>query len=175
VAAAFHPASGPAPRPAQTPALPGVYLHPGQVFLSVQPTAVTTILGSCVAVGLWDHERGVGGLCHYLLPESPKAQAPSPRFADAAVGQLLQGILALGARPGAVVAKVFGGACVLEAMRRAGHLGSRNVQRARALLAERGIRILAEDVEGDRGRKLVFHTHDGSAWVKLLSGDAPCK
>jgi chemotaxis protein CheD len=151
------------------PGLPGVYLHPGQISVSQTPCTVTTILGSCVAVGLWDAREGVGGLCHFLLPEGTRTQAPSPRFAEAAVAQLVSALAALGARPEALFAKIFGGACVIEAMRK-GHLGVRNVERARALLAERGIPIVGADVEGNRGRKLIFHTADGSAWVKLLTG-----
>jgi chemotaxis protein CheD len=64
---------------------------------------------------------------------------------------------------------VFGGACVLRAFRStAGNLGQKNVQTARALLLAEGIPVVAEDVDGERGRKLIFQTHDGSAWVRAL-------
>ena len=45
-----------------------VYLHPGQVFVSPDPTEVTTILGSCVAVCVFDPVLRLGGTNHYLLP-----------------------------------------------------------------------------------------------------------
>lgn len=66
-------------------------------------------------------------------------------------------------------AKLFGGACVLEAFReRKNHLGSENVRTARELLAAEAIPVIGEDVGGHRGRKLIFTTDDGSAWVKAL-------
>jgi chemotaxis protein CheD len=49
-----------------------------------------------------------------------------------------------------------------------GNLGQKNVQTARALLLAEGIPIVAEDVDGERGRKLIFQTHDGAAWVRSL-------
>jgi chemotaxis protein CheD len=66
-------------------------------------------------------------------------------------------------------AKLFGGACVLEAMQgRENHLGDKNVEIARKMLADAGIPVVASDVGGGRGRKLIFHPHEGSALVKLL-------
>ena len=145
------------------------YLHPGQIFVSAESSAVTTILGSCVAVCLYDRHLEIGGINHFLLPfDSGEGQALG-RFGDRAVGALIEQLLALGSRRERLRAKLFGGACVLDAFRdRQNHLGSQNVQIAREILATAEIPIVSSDVEGQRGRKLIFHTDDGSAWIKSL-------
>jgi chemotaxis protein CheD len=161
--------------PGEAQAIEGIYLHPGQVWVSHEPCAITTILGSCVAVGLFDPHLAIGGLCHFLLPQAPGSAPSSPRFAGGAIEKVLDKMTSLGARQERVLAKIFGGACVIEAMRTGYHLGRKNVERARAIVAAKGIPVVAEDVEGNRGRKLVFHTHDGEAWVKLLCGGSKWK
>jgi chemotaxis protein CheD len=146
-----------------------VYLHPGQLFASVEPATVTTVLGSCVAVCLWDPSTRIGGINHFLLPHWAGNESSSPRFGNVAMQTLLERILAVGARRAELEAKVFGGACVLAAFhRRPARLGDQNVDHAVRFLEERSIRISARDTGGQRGRKLVFHTEDGEAWVKEL-------
>jgi chemotaxis protein CheD len=135
---------------------------------------VTAILGSCLAVGLWDFSAGVGGLCHFLLPQwNGAGSATSPRFGNFAVAELVKEVCAAGANRPRLFAKIFGGASVLEKESEVGHLkiGRRNVDLARQILTEASIPILAEDVGGNRGRKLTFQTHDGNAWVKFLDGE----
>jgi chemotaxis protein CheD len=145
------------------------YLHAGHIFVSRMPCRVTTILGSCVAVGLWDPVTRVGGLNHFLLPQYTENGLSSPRFGNVAIHKLIEAIVAAGGRRKQFKAKLFGGACVLQAFQRgSGRLGERNVHVARAVLAEEGIPVCAEDVEGERGRKLIFQTHDGTAWVRSL-------
>src|SRR5260370_577160 len=74
-----------------------VYLHPGQMFASTEPCVVTTILGSCVAICLWDPSTGVGGANHYLLPYQVREGQSSARFGNVAVRGLIEKVLALGA------------------------------------------------------------------------------
>jgi chemotaxis protein CheD len=150
------------------PARRAVYLHPGQLATSREPAAVTTILGSCVGVCLWDPFAEVGGLNHFLLPESPAHAAPSPRFGDVAMARLLEGVLALGAARGRLRARVFGGACVLSAFESADHLGIRNAQVAADFLEREGIEVESRLTGGRRGRKLLFHTDDGTVHVREI-------
>jgi chemotaxis protein CheD len=155
--------------------LPGIYLHPGQLWVSDEPCSVTTILGSCVAVGLWDPASQVGGLCHFLLPQWSGNGTASARFGNVAVERLVGGVCAKGGRRERLQAKIFGGACVIAALNGGIHLGQRNVELARQLVAQAAIPVMAEDAMGTRGRKLIFHTHDGAAWVRLLAGDPSWK
>jgi chemotaxis protein CheD len=143
-----------------------VYLAPGRLYASAEDAQVTTILGSCVAVCIWDAQAQVGGLNHFLLPSGRPA---SPRFGDSAIALLIGRLLELGAHRGRLSAKVFGGACVLEAFRAdEWSLGARNVEIAREQLAAWSIPVVGEDVGGDLGRKLVFHVRTGAAWVRSI-------
>jgi len=151
--------------PAAAPAT--TYLHPGQIFVTAEPTAVMTILGSCVAVCLWDGQLKVGGMNHYLLPHWVNEGEASPRFGNVAIQRLIERLAALGSHAAHLQAKVFGGACVLEAFRTR-HLGTKNVEVARRFLQEASIPVVHEDVGGQRGRKLIFHVDDGATSVKLL-------
>ena len=146
-----------------------VYLQPGQLYASAQASAVTTVLGSCVAICLFDPVAEVGGMNHYLLPFFAGAGKGTPRFGNVAMAQLLERLLASGAVRGRLQAKVFGGACVLEAFQaRQGHLGEKNASVAFRLLEEHAIPVVSSDVGGRSGRKLIFHSDTGSAWVARL-------
>ena len=156
---------------ASTPAsaLPSVYLHPGQLVVATQPMQVTTIVGSCVAVCLWDPFLSIGGTNHFLLPTGLKTSGARLKYGNIATEELVERLVQAGARVGRLRAKLFGGACVLEAMQgTANHLGQKNVQAAREALAKAGIPIVDEDVGGSHGRKLIYHPHEGCALVKLL-------
>src|SRR5271169_2737528 len=75
------------------------YLIPGKIFAAAQPFAISTILGSGVALCLWDAKRGVGGANHVMLPEGPEDRETATRYANVANPALLQRLLGLGAEP----------------------------------------------------------------------------
>ena len=159
----------PPQQPAVVPGRPHAYVHVGQVFTAATPHVVSTVLGSCVSIALWDSLTGKGGLNHYLLPHHMTNGAASARFARPALEELLRQLRALGVAPTNLRAKLFGGASVVAATPSdRTPLGLQNVAVARELLAEAGIPIVADDVGGEHGRKLVFHTHDGAAWVRKI-------
>lgn len=146
-----------------------VYLYPGDLYASAEPSVVSTILGSCIAVCLWDPVLHHGGLNHFLLPHRIRMAEPSNRFAEPALANLIQKLERLGSTPTNLVAKVFGGACVMREMPEDGrHLGADNADAAYEGLARVGIRVVGGQVGGSRGRRLMFSTFDGAAWVKEL-------
>jgi chemotaxis protein CheD len=140
-----------------------VYLHPGQLAVARAPTAIKTILGSCVAVCLWDEQRGVGGMNHFLLPYgSVKSEAPG-RFGNGAIPRLIAAVRELGAEVATMRAKVFGGGAMIASTRPAVTcIGHKNSRVALELLELAGIPVIGRDLGGQRGRKIVFHTDTGS-------------
>jgi chemotaxis protein CheD len=156
---------------AKPPALAGpgaeVYLQPGQMIVSAAPRSVVTILGSCVAACLYDRERGIGGVNHYLLPRGPRS-AGAARFGEWAMPDLLEGVLAAGARRRSVEAKLFGGARVFAANTLPRDLGQENVDLALAFLETEKIPVAARSTGGNRGRRLAFQTADAVVWLKCL-------
>lgn len=141
-----------------------VYLHPGQVYVASHAALVSTILGSCVAVCLWDPAARIGGMNHFLLPSGKGA-----RYGGEAMAQLIDEMTARGAFAARMIAKVFGGACVIANFtgpRQA--IGAQNTEAALRFLADHSIPLRAQQTGGSRGRKLLFHTGTGQAYVKEI-------
>src|SRR5262245_49642044 len=145
-----------------------VFLSPGEVMCMAEPTMITTVLGSCVSVTLWDKDRRVGGLNHFVLPRG----GTGSRYGDTAMLELLEGVLELGAHLRSLEAKVFGGAAVLPTSGE-GSVGTANVAFALGELARRGIPIAGRRTGGERGRLLMFNTETGEAFVRWLGENDP--
>lgn len=144
------------------------FLQPGQLHVAMQPTAITTILGSCVAVCLWDPVRRVGGMNHYMLPHPSAGTASSLRFGAFALEELLTRMRGAGAKLPFLRARVFGGACMFQTMQAPTHLGVQNVELALDFLSRRAIEVVEVETGGNRGRKLVFFTDEGSACLNSI-------
>lgn len=148
------------------------FLHAGQVYVSSHREAIVLILGSCVAVCLWDSTSGIGGATHYLLPSWDGRGASSARYGNVAIAGLLQKLADAGAHRDKLRAKVFGGGCLFDIMREGrpnhDHLGRRNVEIAKEILTKERIPIISSDVGGDRGKRVTFHAQNGEAIVKEL-------
>lgn len=146
-----------------------VFVLPGGIHASATPTQITTTLGSCVAVCLWDARLRIGGMNHFLLPSATSPENDSLRYGDLATAALLQRLDAFGCHRRNLSAKVFGGAALFKSEQQyKNSLGAQNVAKALALLEIARIPVLAQDTGGNRGRKVVFNTDDGSAWSRII-------
>lgn len=144
---------------------PRHFLYPGQVFVSKDPIVISTILGSCAAVCLWDRHVKAGGMNHYLLPDGDSDGANRLRYGNSANPELLRQVLALGCEIRNLQAKIFGGSCAFGADP-SQSLGTRNVLLAEEFLRSAGIHVVEKDVSGKRGRRLVFQLADGVTTIK---------
>lgn len=145
------------------------YLLPGQLYASAEPCQIKTILGSCVAICLWDKRRGAGGMNHFLLPASRVGQPASLRYGDEATRVLLERLEVLGCRPPNLRAKIFGGSALFQSRDRYGiSLGAKNVAAALSLMKTAGIPVIAQETGGPQGRRLIFNTDDGVAWAQRI-------
>ena len=145
------------------------YLLPGQLFASAEAYQIKTILGSCVAICLWDKRRNAGGMNHFLLPRSGEDQPVSLRYADEATRMLLERLNSLGCRPPNLRAKIFGGASLFQTRDvYASTLGAKNVAAALELMKRASIPVIAKETGGAQGRKVLFNTDDGVAWSRRI-------
>ncbi|PYX47267.1 MAG: chemotaxis protein CheD [Acidobacteria bacterium] len=145
------------------------YLIPGKIFAAAQPFAISTIVGSGVALCLWDSEHKIGGANHFILPEGPEDSANATRYANIANQALLQRMFDLGAQRNSLEARIFGGSLPAVTFSSGGDcVGDRNVHAVTHFLKLNGIRLVQSEVGGTQGRKLVFHTDDGRAWSDQL-------
>ncbi len=142
------------------------YLYPSSIFASESAHVVDTILGSCVAVCLFDIKLKIGGINHYMLPYWNGEGLASPKYGNIANEKLLEKLMKLGSSKQNIVAKLFGGANQLNSSI---NVGDRNVLVAREQLAEMGIRIISENVGGTIGRKIRFNTNTNEVLMRFLS------
>jgi len=155
--------------------IPKQFLNPCTLFAHRDEHLVSTILGSCVAVCLWDQVLQCGGMNHYMLPLWNGDGLATPKYGNVAIEKLLRRMLDLGCMKKNLVAKLFGGANVLNVGPGLFPVGERNCMVAEQLLSEHGIKIVASSLGGIRGLKIIFNTKQGSVLVAKLgnSGSAP--
>lgn len=145
------------------------YLYPGGIFVDKAPHIVTTILGSCVAVCLWDPVLKFGGINHYMLPLWNGEGIPAPRYGNIAIKKLVEKMLTLGSARKNLKAKIFGGACTGRSNKGFLNVGARNIMIAQDILIEENVPVLASDVGGEVGRRLLFFTDSGLVRVRKVA------
>lgn len=144
------------------------YLYPGELFVKNGAYIVTTILGSCISVCLYDPVLKIGGINHYMLALWNGEGLPSPRYGNIAIKKLVERLLDLGASLDRLKAKVFGGAAVLQSGSGLMGVGERNIIVAEDMLSDLNIPIVSKDVGGTLGRKIIFHTDTAEIFLKKI-------
>ena len=143
----------------------------GEVFASQEPTLVTTVLGSCVAACLFDSEARIGGMNHFLLPETVHDDGPlTTRYGVHAMERLINDLLRLGAQRGRLKAKVFGASTIGNFR---SEVQARNARFVRTFLDKESIPLVAERLLGKRALEVRFRTDTGQAFVRPLSKVVP--
>ncbi|NCA86240.1 MAG: chemotaxis protein CheD [Clostridia bacterium] len=144
------------------------YIYSSAIFVAQEPVVLHTILGSCVAVCLWDKERATGGMNHYMLPLWNGDGLASPKYGNIANELLIKKMLSQGSKTQNLIAKMFGGAQMLDDQARIFDIGQRNIELAFDNYNTYGIRIAKGSTGGNRGRKIFFNTHTGEVMQKFL-------
>jgi chemotaxis protein CheD len=144
------------------------YLFPSNIFVSKDPFIVTTVLGSCISVCLYDQVLKIGGLNHFMLPLWNGEGLATPKYGNIAIEKLIIKLENIGCCRGNLIAKVFGGAEQLTSGGGAFQIGIRNAQVALEKLKEEKIPVISYCINGNRGRKIQFLTHTGEVYMKFL-------
>lgn len=142
------------------------YLYPGALFVHREPHLVTTVLGSCVAVCIWNQTARFGGINHYLLPLWNGEGLPTPKYGNIAIAKLVEKVRALSGSDDKLIAKVFGGASMWEKSDGLLAIGQRNIEFAIESLENYKIRIASSDLGGFNGRKVIFNSGDGTVLMR---------
>lgn len=141
------------------------FLYPGTIFAEPSEHLISTVLGSCVAVCLWDKMAHVGGMNHIMLPLWNGEGLATPKYGNIAMEKLLAKVFSIGGRRENLVAKVFGGANVSGTGLEVFMIGDRNITLAIEMLDEFRIPIIARDVGGNVGRKIIMNSATGVVLV----------
>ena len=146
-----------------------VKVLPGEFFVSDEDMLIVTTLGSCIAACLWDRERRIGGMNHFMLPEGDRDHG---RYGSYAMELLINQLLKRGASRSTLEAKVFGGGAVIATMTSI-NVGERNTQFVLEYLRTERIPVVSKDVLDVCARKVCLLPASGKALVKRLVPSNP--
>lgn len=139
------------------------FVEPGYIYFSKKPAMLRAVVGTCVAVCLWDTRLRRGGMNHFLMPKVLDQDRATPRYGNVAVAALVRIMEEAGSKREHLIAQILGGGAPPGSPPH--HLGEQNVAAAREALARKRIVIVSEDTGGMLGRKIVFDTGTGELAV----------
>ncbi|MGE5398592.1 MAG: chemotaxis protein CheD [Chitinophagales bacterium] len=137
------------------------YLQPGYIYANDEGSLVKTVLGSCVAVCLWDQRQGFGGMNHYIYPRRVQ-KPPRAEFGDVSIPYLIKLMKKIGSDEKDLLAHIVGGAAnpLLSS-----NIGQENIAVAEEILERYGITVVNRSVGGNTGKKVVFNTASGELLI----------
>ncbi len=130
----------------------------GTIEVGKSPLILKTVLGSCVAVILYDQVTKIGGMIHIFLPYKKNRNEPESRFADTGVPKLLNDVIALGAKKANLNAYIVGGGNLFKKFKKTTTptIAEQNVSAAKEALLKERIMVIDCSVGKDHGYKVSF-------------------
>lgn len=138
-------------------------LRPGYIFFNAEPSLLSTVLGSNVAVSIWDKNKKHGGMANFLYPSTRTRQSATPQYGNVAVLHLIKMFLEEGTKRQDIKAQIFGGStrdseeCI--------KVARENILVAKKVLMKFRVEVISEDVGGLMGRKVVYDSFKNEAIV----------
>jgi len=158
--------------------LPVITLKPAELMFSEKPSVVRTVLGSCVSVTMFNRRRGIGGICHALLPHPGSNEpytanyAENHKYVTGVIPEMVRKMRKYGIQPREIEVKLFGGSEILnQGMKQENNspIGRLNVKAAMEVFEAEHLHLKTSDVGGIYGRKIFFHTHTGEVLLKRVN------
>lgn len=141
-----------------------------KVTNDIEATLVTYSLGSCIGIAIYDSVARVGGLLHYMLPESSldqeKARKNPYMFADTGIPALFKAAYKLGAKKQRMKVIVVGASQVLD-QKGFFNIGKRNDIAVRKMFHKNNVIIDYKDVGGTVNRTIKIAVNTGDIWLKI--------
>ena len=131
---------------------------------------VTSGLGSCVAVAVYDPDAGVGGLLHAMLPEAPAPVDTPAKYVDSGFDEMREALSGLGADTENLSGKLAGGSSMLD-ISVGDAIGDRNVAAAERALAEADVDLVAAETGGNNGRSVSFSPTSGDVTIDRVDSE----
>lgn len=145
-----------------------VCLQPGEWFFSERPVLIDTILGSCLGI-VMRHRDGATCVAHCVLPRWNGEPGGEARFVDRCLEQMMMLFDRRGRERSELDVKLFGGSRMLVTDPPGRDpVGRQNLDMALAILRREGIRVSAQDVGGNRGRRILVHSATGEVRVSYV-------
>lgn len=146
-----------------------IHIIQGEQYVTDDPEVMlTTILGSCVAACLRDPDVGIGGMNHFLLPDT-EAGGAVQRFGAHAMELLINDILRRGGRRHRLEAKLFGGGRMFDGLT---DVGEANAAFAERFLRNEGVPVVGGSLRGGKARRLQYWPVSGRALQRFVEDPA---
>jgi chemotaxis methyl-accepting protein methylase/chemotaxis receptor (MCP) glutamine deamidase CheD len=142
-----------------------ICLNIGEIAVTREPAVLETILGSCVAVCLWDARKKIGGLNHFLVPSGLGREDRPNLYGITSIRSLIEQVFQLGAERSDLQARIFGGGSILKPLEDLFTIGAENVKIAREILAEFDIPVVNDFIGAECGIRISFNTFSGEVSV----------
>jgi chemotaxis protein CheD len=146
----------------------------GEMYHASPSVLLTTTVGSCIALCIYDQRQPIGGMAHIVLPTNSSRSSGGEsvyKYADTAVVSLKNALMDQGAYSRSLCAKMAGGANMFAMIKSEKlQIGDKNIEATRQKLREQSIKLLAEDVAGTKGRSVKFDL----ATRMVCSGSISC-
>jgi len=144
---------------------------PGEYYVTRQDELVTTVLGSCVSACIRDKESGIGGMNHFMLPQTNSGKGSdaivgiATRYGNYAMEHLINTILSNGGKRKNLEVKVFGGGKIIPALT---DVGMKNIDFVLNYLDQENLAVLSHDLGDIYPRKVVYFPKTGKVAMKKI-------
>jgi len=158
--------------------VPDIYLKPGEAVISEKAAIVSTVLGSCISLTMFNIKSKIGAICHNLLPVCRDKSMCNDncheafRYVECTIQRMVSEFTVRGIKKSEIEVKLFGGSDMFKisgGKNNSATVGKQNVETALKILSDLGIRVAAADTGGSRGRKIIFCTQTGQVFLKRLN------
>jgi chemotaxis protein CheD len=146
------------------------HIYLGDIFVSPRPFLIETLLGSCVAVCIYDKKKQYGGMNHFFLPSynGNGAGLPFAKYGKNATQKLIGLMLVYGSKLSDLTARIYGGADLFYHNLNPFKVGQKNIEIAYETLKKFRVKIEEGDTGGKTGRKIWFDNQLGYVSVKYV-------
>jgi chemotaxis protein CheD len=147
---------------------------PGEYYVTQENELITTVLGSCVSACIRDKESGIGGMNHFMLPESNPGKLKqgseaivgiATRYGNYAMEHLINTILSNGGKRKNLEVKVFGGGKILPTLT---DIGMKNIGFVLDYIDQEGLKLLSHDLGDIYPRKVIYFPQTGKVGMKKI-------
>jgi len=147
---------------------------PGEYYVTQENELIATVLGSCVSACIRDKESGIGGMNHFMLPETNAGKLKkdgdaivgiATRYGNYAMEHLINTILSNGGKRKNLEVKVFGGGKIISALT---DVGMKNIDFVLSYIDQEGLKLLSHDLGDIYPRKIIYFPQTGQVGMRKI-------
>ncbi|PPC90214.1 MAG: chemotaxis protein CheD [Methylobacter sp.] len=147
---------------------------PGEYYVTKENELITTVLGSCISACIRDKESGIGGMNHFMLPETNAGKLKSgneavignaTRYGNYAMEHLINTIITNGGKRRNLEVKVFGGGKIVPTL---SDVGRKNIEFILEYIDAEGLSLLSQDLGDIYPRKVIYFPKTGKVKMKKI-------